>query len=270
MGCSVVVVALGCGDSDENPGMSTDGGAADSSTAEGGDDSAASDAPQDGPVADAGDDAAPDAGDDALPPDASDDAAFDAPMDVAMDVPLDVAMDVPLDVAIDVPQDVTPDVPLDVALDVPQDVTPDVPLDVALDAPGGCAPGDLVAPVITPTSQSGGPPTMSGGTIVDGIYWAIAETKYNSAPAPSSAQNQITVSNGGLHYAEISDQGTPIGILHLEYDCTSSSPSGMNCQVTCSSSPFVPVGTPLAVTYTAQPTQLQMLNSTTLWTYEKH
>jgi hypothetical protein len=94
------------------------------------------------------------------------------------------------------------DTAIDVAIDVGADARADTPADVADAGPpgtctGACNTFDNISQTITRTIDQGSPPTMTGGTLVDGTYVVTSIVHYNGDNAPYTLA-ETSVIGGGI------------------------------------------------------------------------
>lgn len=68
-----------------------------------------------------------------------------------------------------------------------------------------CSPYPNDAPDVTGTTETGAPPSMTGGIIVDGKYWLTAMKHYGSG-TPMVIAERIDISGGGTYYDDVSQQ----------------------------------------------------------------
>jgi hypothetical protein len=112
--------------------------------------------------------------------------------DVASDLGSDPTQDVVAeDTAAEPRLDVAIDPSVDAVADADADAVPDASMDKADAEPpgtcfGGCNTFANIGQTITRTVEQGAPPTMTGGTILDGTYVAIDVVHYNGDTTPFS------------------------------------------------------------------------------------
>jgi hypothetical protein len=146
--------------------------------------------------------------------DATRDAAQDANLDA--DASMDRGSEPPPDAR---EQDTSPDASDDVLIDATADVAREARADASTDAtdaepPGTCSGGCNtivnISQTVVRTVDTGPPPTMTGGTIVDGTYVATGVVQYNGdSTAYSISETSIIAGNMDAWVSSINGQ-TPV------------------------------------------------------------
>ncbi len=114
-----------------------------------------------------------------------------------------------------------------------------------------CSPYPMDAPVVTGTLESGAPPAMTGGPIIDGKYWLTA-IKYYATETPHPLAERIDLARGGTYFDTVSNDN---GVERR--NGTSMSINGEKIAFTISCGLFE--GTTGTVEYTATATQFTAL-----------
>ena len=114
-----------------------------------------------------------------------------------------------------------------------------------------CGAAPNLAPVLAPTTVSTPPPTMTGGTIVEGTYIETGYVYYNGETSSSSHKETLILSNGTMKNIG-SEGGSPDRILGGTY---TTSGNTLTFNITC------PQPVTIQATYTATPTTIQFITS---------
>ena len=127
------------------------------------------------------------------------------------------------------------------------------PYDAGGDAGGiNCNPIPNVGMTVNATSMMGAPPTMTGGTLVEGTYVETGYVYYNGMSASGTHKETLVFANGTVKNIN-SDNGKPDVMLAGTY-ATSGNMLTMN--IVC------PMMGTVNFTYTATPTTLAFITST--------
>lgn len=107
------------------------------------------------------------------------------------------------------------------------------------------------------TAKAGSPPTPAGGTIVDGVYYAVEAAGYGNV-TPSGRKLTIVILDGGTHMlwaGDVLDASAGAVLTSFRANATASaSGTTINMTVTCPTGTTSPL--PPALDYTATATQL--------------
>jgi len=114
-----------------------------------------------------------------------------------------------------------------------------------------CSPYPFDAPEVTGSRESGPPPTMTGGQVVDGKYWLTSMQNYGSRN-PYTAADRLDIARGGTYYDEVQMQG---GIEVRDGTSMQANGTSMTFTITCGQF----VNTTGTAEYTATPTQFMIL-----------
>ncbi|MBI2395824.1 MAG: hypothetical protein HYV09_40035 [Deltaproteobacteria bacterium] len=117
------------------------------------------------------------------------------------------------------------------------------------DAADACAPITNVGTVITKTTVSSAPPTMTGGTIVDGTYVLTNITKYNGVVGSITHKETMLFSGGNGQNVDSADGGPD---KHTYFKYTTSG-SELTMTVACGGAGS------LKIKYTATPTTFTLI-----------
>jgi hypothetical protein len=172
----------------------------------------------------------------------------DGPSDAGSDPVQDpVAEDTTADPRIDLPLDVGSDTVADA-----RDASADV---VDAGAPGSCTgicnTFDNVSQTVTRTVDQGSPPTMTGGTIVDGTYVVTSIVQYNGDVTPYSLKETSVI--GGNMDAWVAETN---GMAAVRYTTTFTTTSNQMAFTFC-----CPIALNLTILYTTDGTTLSHIDS---------
>lgn len=126
-----------------------------------------------------------------------------------------------------------------------------------------CSPYVDDAPEVTGTNETGPPPVMTGGAIVDGKYWLTAIKYYGTPQTPQPIAERLDMARGGTYIDDVSRES---GIETRVGESFTVNGAAVAFEITCGAY----VGTKGTAQYSATPTTFTTLGTTgTLQFYSK-
>jgi hypothetical protein len=126
------------------------------------------------------------------------------------------------------------------------------PTPAGVDAGNGCNALVNGAPSVSKVSNAGPPPTMTGGTLMDGTWFLTSMDRYNNSTGSSTHRETWVFSGSNVQIATFKSTDG----IQKNYSATySTSGNQVTLSVTC------PMTATLVSAFTASATTLQVINS---------